>query len=117
MNNKNPKSLSAKELNEWLTSDSKIPLLIDVREKEEISIAPFPFKVMHLPLSTAPSWIETLQQTLSASNPVVVICHGGVRSWHFCNWLLEKTLIKEVWNLDGGIDAWSREVDPNIPRY
>ena len=48
---------------------------------------------------------------------MVVVCHAGVRSHHFGLWLLEQPWNLEVWNLDGGIDAWSVQVDPSVPRY
>ena len=40
-----------------------------------------------------------------------------VRSWQLGCWLLQERGYGEVWNLEGGIDAWSREVDPAVPRY
>jgi rhodanese-related sulfurtransferase len=40
-----------------------------------------------------------------------------VRSWQFACWLMEAQGFHEVWNLHGGIDAWSVRVDPAIPRY
>jgi rhodanese-related sulfurtransferase len=47
----------------------------------------------------------------------VVLCHAGVRSWQFGCWLMEAQGYGEVWNLQGGIDAWSVNVDPSVPRY
>jgi rhodanese-related sulfurtransferase len=58
--------------------------------------------------------VETL---LRRDRPVVVLCHAGVRSWQFACWLMEAHSYSEVWNLQGGIDAWSVRVDPSIPRY
>ena len=48
MNQNNPKEISAEELNRWLQNDSSKPLLVDVREKQELLIAPFPEKVLNL---------------------------------------------------------------------
>ena len=48
---------------------------------------------------------------------MVVICHAGVRSLHLGLWLLQQMPELEVWNLEGGIDAWSLQVDPSVPRY
>ena len=47
----------------------------------------------------------------------MVLCHAGIRSLHFGQWLLEQEWGLDVWNLDGGIDAWSLQVDPTTPRY
>ncbi len=113
----NPKTISAKELNLWLNQDASKPLLIDVREPEELSVAPFPSSVLHLALSQRSVWLENLSTKLSTNRPIVVICHRGVRSWHFGAWLLQESLLDEVWNLDGGIDAWSVQVDSTVPRY
>ena len=55
--------------------------------------------------------------TVAVGCPVVVLCHAGVRSQHFGLWLLEQKTHGEVWNLEGGIDAWSVQVDSQVPRY
>ena len=47
---------------------------------------------------------------------VVTICHHGVRSLRAAGWL-RSTGVQNVVSLAGGIDAWSREVDPKVPRY
>jgi rhodanese-related sulfurtransferase len=47
----------------------------------------------------------------------VVLCHAGIRSWQFGCWLMEVHGYERVWNLHGGIDAWSLEADPQVPRY
>ena len=61
--------------------------------------------------------LGTLQADLNPDQPVVVVCHAGVRSYHFGLWLLDQPWGLEVWNLEGGIDAWSLQVDPSVPRY
>ena len=117
MNKETPTNLSPSDLQEWLESDSLNPVLIDVREDTELDIAPFPLPVDHLPLSRFSEWSNTLLPKLAGSNGVVVLCHSGIRSWDFSIWLLGQGLGIEVWNLDGGIDAWSQKVDATVPRY
>ncbi len=117
MNQQVPRNLSPKDLHSWLLRESSKPLLVDVREEQELAIAPFPSEVVHLPLSQASFWIEELPEKLLRNKPVVVICHAGIRSWNFATWLLEQGWEVEVWNLEGGIDAWSVNVDPTLPRY
>jgi rhodanese-related sulfurtransferase len=51
-----------------------------------------------------------------ADAPVLVYCHHGVRSMHAAAWLAAQGL-PGVANLSGGIDAYSREADPTVPRY
>ena len=111
-----PKPLKARELENWLCQNADLTL-VDVREKQELAIAPFPHPVKHLPLSEAQNWMGTLNEFLPPTGPVVVLCHAGIRSWNFGCWLLEQQPAREVWNLEGGIDAWSVTVDPAVPRY
>jgi rhodanese-related sulfurtransferase len=47
---------------------------------------------------------------------IVTICHAGVRSLNVALWLRNQGFEK-VQSLSGGIDSWSREVDPTVPRY
>ena len=118
MNKHIPLKISPKELNNLLVSDSSNkPLIVDVREDNEISIASFTFSVLHLPLSKASNWTKKIDELIPKDKSIVVICHAGVRSLNFGIWLLEQGITNSVWNLEGGIDAWSKEVDQSVPRY
>ena len=117
MVNPPPQPITARDLQCWLADDRPSPLLVDVREASELAIAPFPADVLHLPLSASSAWLPTLPEAFKVDQPVVVLCHAGVRSHHFGLWLLEQRWELEVWNLEGGIDAWSVQVDPSVPRY
>jgi rhodanese-related sulfurtransferase len=112
----NPTPLTARQLKERL--DSGEPLqLVDVREAMELELARLKQPVIHLPLSESERWIGSLREQLDPEGEVVVLCHAGVRSWQFACWLMEAQGFPRVWNLQGGIDAWSCEVDPEVPRY
>ncbi len=117
MNQVTPRRLSAKDLHGWLQKGDPKPVLVDVREDQELSIAAFPEPVVHLPLSKFSAWIENFEEQFSRDLPVVVICHSGIRSWNFGTWLLEQAWGYEVWNLEGGIDAWSVDIDQTVARY
>tara|TARA_B100000214_G_scaffold244243_1_gene179099 strand:- start:147 stop:503 length:357 start_codon:yes stop_codon:yes gene_type:complete len=118
MNKNIPLNISPIELDKILKDDSsEKPFIVDVREDNEIAIASFPFSVLHLPLSKAVNWSAQIDELLPKDQPVVVACHAGVRSLNFGVWLLEQRITKSVWNLVGGIDAWSTDVDQSIPRY
>ena len=118
MNQHIPLNISPKDLKKILEDDSsEKPLIVDVREDTEITIASFPFSVLHLPLSTASNWSGNIEELLPNDQPIVVVCHAGIRSLNFGIWLLEQGIHERVWNLDGGIDAWSRDVDQSVPRY
>ena len=112
-----PRNISAEDLKSWLLKDPLKPILIDVREDQELRIAAFPSEVVHLPLSQSDLWIKTLPKILSGNSSVVVICHSGIRSMNFATWLIQQGLADDVWNLEGGIDAWSVSIDSTIPRY
>ena len=118
MTSAQPQPIRAPELQRWLKdAEATLPRLVDVREDQELALASLPGDVLHLPLSRSQEWIGDLQQQLSPDQPLVVVCHAGVRSHHFGLWLLEQNPTWDVWNLEGGIDAWSVEVDPSVPRY
>ena len=112
-----PKNIAPVDLNGWLKKRTDTPILVDVREEDELRLAKLPFPIIHLPLSKAHIWQETFHLQLSPNNSIVVICHSGIRSWNFCTWLISKNMDYEIWNLEGGIDSWSLNVDPSIPRY
>jgi len=55
-------------------------------------------------------------QELSSDATVVVMCHSGGRSRRVAEFLLASGF-NHVFNLSGGIDAWSQQIDPAVPRY
>ena len=85
--------------------------LIDVREPAEYEIARLESAEL-LPLTRFSEWIATLEP----SDEIVVMCHHGIRSANVCHYLANNGFGK-VYNLSGGIDAWSAEVDERVPRY
>jgi len=118
MNTKVPLDISPKELNKILEDvSSEKPLIVDVREDNEIAMASFSHTVLHLPLSKSSDWSAKIDELLPKDKPIVVVCHAGVRSLNFGIWLLEQGITESVWNLVGGIDAWSTDVDQSVPRY
>jgi rhodanese-related sulfurtransferase len=54
--------------------------------------------------------------SLPKDRPIIVMCHGGTRSGRVAKFLRENGF-PDVANLTGGIDAWSVEIDPGVPRY
>ena len=86
--------------------------LLDVREPWETSVSSFPGAVS-MPMGEVPS---RAHQELDPDERIVVICHHGVRSLSVANWLRNQGF-EMAQSLRGGIDAWSREVDPAVARY
>ncbi|MEB3235508.1 MAG: rhodanese-like domain-containing protein [Cyanobacteriota bacterium] len=111
-----PLSIGAQALQQRLQQGEAIQL-VDVREDQELELARLGWPVLHLPLSRSADWIAQIDTLLARDRPVAVLCHAGVRSWQFGCWLIEQQGYSDVWNLQGGIDAWSVEVDPEVPRY
>lgn len=103
-------TISPLELAEKIQNGEKINL-IDVREPLEHQIA-FIKGAKLLPLSRFTEWIEELKP----DEEIIVMCHHGIRSANVCLFLVRNGFEK-VFNLEGGIDLWSKEVDTNVPRY
>jgi len=87
-------------------------VLLDVREDWEIKLAPVPVEHLHLPMGQIPDRLVELDP----ARECVVICRSGGRSLQVANFL-ERRGFSQVANLAGGILAWSRDIDPNIPVY
>lgn len=84
--------------------------IVDVREAHELAICTIGGK--HIPMNTIPGrWKE-----LEDKKPVYILCHHGMRSAMVQNWLKENTPLQAI-NIEGGIHAWSLEVDGNVPTY
>ncbi len=97
-----------------------LPVVLDVREPWELQTASvqtrrfsrsctFPcVKCRH----DWPSW----KDTYGSAHPIACLCHHGMRSLQVGNFL-EQRGFTEVVNLQGGIDAWSHQVDATVARY
>jgi adenylyltransferase/sulfurtransferase len=103
-------NISPEELRERLERGDSLEL-IDVREPEEYEIARIEGARL-LPLSRFPEWASQLDPEAE----LVFMCHHGIRSAQVCHYLAREGF-KKLYNLSGGIDAWSWEVDRSVPRY
>lgn len=105
--------LSAPELHERCAAMA--PLLLDVREDWEVALAairPPGAAWRHIRMGE----IAERFTELPAGQPIVCLCHHGVRSLQVAAFL-EQRGFEQVFNLSGGIDAWSCQVDPSVARY
>jgi rhodanese-related sulfurtransferase len=103
-------TITPTELEEKIQRGDKFRL-IDVREPLEFEIARIE-RAELLPLSRAGEWIAELDP----AEETIFLCHHGVRSANVCEYLSRQGFEK-LYNLAGGIDLYSLEVDKNIPRY
>ena len=86
--------------------------LHDVREEDEWDFARIEGAI-HIPMNEIPSKLAMLPK----GSKGLVLCHHGMRSAHVIVYLQQQAGFKHVFNLAGGIDAWSRRINPDIPRY
>lgn len=103
------KTMTVAELKARLDHDP-LPLL-DVRTAEELAVAALP-GALHIPMQELPTRLGELDP----QTPIAVLCHHGVRS-EMAGRFLERNGFAEVYSVAGGIDAWSAEIDPSVPRY
>ena len=100
------------ELKSWLHDQRRDkPVLLDVREPWEHDKARIQGSTL-IPMREVQARIGEIDE----DSEVVAICHHGGRSMQVAMFL-EKQGFKRVHNLVGGIDAWSRTVDPAVPLY
>lgn len=91
------------------TPDGKL-FLIDCREPWEYELARIEGATL-MPMRQVPQSVERIPKDA----PVVVYCHHGMRSLNVTGWLRQRGI--EAQSLRGGIDRWSLEIDPAVPRY
>lgn len=106
------KQITPSELAAWLSDARRDrPQLLDVREPWEWQAARIE-GACHIPMRELPARLAELD----SARPLVAVCHHGGRSMQVAMFL-EKNGFAEVHNLLGGVDAWSRTVDPAVPLY
>ena len=95
-----------------LRQEPNPPVLLDVREKWEFDTAHLPDSLL-MPMGEVPG---RAYNELDPDRSVIVMCHHGARSLNVTMWLRQQGY-DHAQSLAGGIDGWSREIDPTIPRY
>ena len=102
--------ITPKQLKSRLDAGEAIDI-IDVREDWEVAQGMIA-NAIHIPMDDIPDAVDQI----SREKPVVVMCHTGRRSEQVALWM-DTEGFDNVLNLVGGIDQWSREIDPSLPRY
>jgi rhodanese-related sulfurtransferase len=106
-----PREITPAEVKAKLDSGSAI-LMIDVREPEEHRICRIDGSRL-IPMRSIPQHLEELREE---DGQIVVFCHHGVRSLSVVDWLRRQG-VENSTSMAGGIDLWSRRIDPAVPRY
>ena len=89
--------------------------LIDVREPEEHAICQIEGAEL-IPMRTIPQHLQDLDSGDPAGTLLCIFCHHGVRSLNVVDWLRRQD-VTNCRSMAGGIDRWSREIDPGVRRY
>jgi rhodanese-related sulfurtransferase len=106
------------QLGDWFQSAGATggpPVVLDVREPWEVQAAgvrPDGFELVAIPMNQLPGRLRELDP----ARPVACLCHHGARSQQVALYLA-RSGFTQLANVAGGIDAWSREFDPAVPRY
>ncbi len=103
--------ITVDQLKQHVTSPEP-PLLLDVREPWEYAIAHIA-GATPMPMNEVPG---RAHQELDEDLPILVLCHHGARSLSVAAWLRDQGFA-QAQSVAGGIDAWSRSIDPTVPRY
>lgn len=91
------------------------PVLLDVREPWEIATARIVLDgaaSVTIPMQQIPSRLAEIDR----NQPILALCHHGMRSQQVALFL-DRQGYPMVYNITGGIDAWSRQIDPSVPVY
>ena len=102
--------ITAKEVHERIARGDKL-LLVDVREPWEYELCRIPGAKL-MPLGTLPANVTALLD----ADDVICYCHHGMRSLDAAAWLRQQG-VEDAKSLTGGIERWSVEIDPQVPRY
>ena len=107
-----PIDIDVRTTKEMLDRGDKF-VLLDCREPNEVATAKIAGS-MHIPMRDIPSRLTELDP--HKSERIVIHCHHGGRSLRVTNFLRQQGF-EQAQNMAGGIDAWSLEIDPSVPRY
>ena len=102
---------SAKEVNEMIKTNPELKI-IDVRELWEYDKGHIE-NSSHIPMGKIPNSLELFND----SDEYVIVCHHGIRSRTVALYLEQKGIKANFYNLSGGMEQWSDDVDSNIEKY
>jgi len=97
------------------TARGQRPVLLDVREPWEIATARIVLDgaaSVTIPMQQIPARLAEIER----DQPILALCHHGMRSQQVALFL-DRQGYPLVYNIAGGIDAWSRQIDPSVPVY
>ena len=108
-----PMEITPAEVKHRLSAGESLKL-VDVREPKEFQLAHIEGAEL-IPMGSIPGRLEALDAAADETT-LIVFCHHGMRSLSVVNWLREQG-VTACQSMSGGIDRWSREIDPDVPTY
>jgi rhodanese-related sulfurtransferase len=119
------KQIQVTQLAQWAqemkaAQPERVPIVLDVREHTELQVASLAqsahqldfVQLVHIPMQQVPQATSQWDE----SQPIACLCHHGVRSMHVALFLEQQGLTQVV-NIQGGIHAWSTQMDARVPIY
>lgn len=105
------RNFTPKELQEYLAQAETQPLLLDVREPWEFEYCAIKGSIL-IPMGELPNEVDTLDP----NKETIMICHHGIRSRHM-GYYMEQVGFTSITNLEGGVERWAEDVEPDMKRY
>lgn len=106
-----PQKISVQELSDRLALGEDL-FLLDVRERPEYDLCHLEGAVL-IPVGMIPN----NRKRIPTDRPVIVYCHHGIRSANVVQYLYAQGGLTNLYNLDGGINAWARDIEPEMAVY
>ncbi|MBC7571036.1 MAG: molybdopterin-synthase adenylyltransferase MoeB [Spirosoma sp.] len=106
-----PQKMTVRELANRIAASQPV-FLLDVRERPEYDLCHLPDAVL-VPVGMIPN----NRKRIPTDRPVVIYCHYGIRSANVAEYLYAQEGLTNLYNLEGGIDAWAREIEPEMAVY
>jgi len=103
--------MTVRDLKTRLDQTGTKPVILDVREDWETKLCALPGSTL-IPMGQVPA----RSAELDPEREIVVVCHHGIRSLHVAKFLANQGF-KRLYNLQGGVDAWAREIEPTMHKY
>ncbi|HEX9958927.1 MAG TPA: ThiF family adenylyltransferase, partial [Fibrella sp.] len=110
-----PKKISARALADRLEKGETI-FLLDVREREEYDLCHLDGAVL-IPVGMIAATAAADRKRIPTDKPVVIYCHHGIRSANVANYLYTQGGYTNLYNLEGGINAWAQQIEPEMATY
>lgn len=107
-----PMEVSVQDVKRMMDAGEEF-LLLDVRQPKEHATARIAGAQL-VPLSELPQRVEELRT--HAGRTIITHCHKGMRSLQAAGWLRGQGF-EDVRSMAGGIEAWSQQIDPTVPKY